>query len=181
MGAPGQHGSWIGRHKLLTVALVVIGLLVLGGVATAGVVIANRGDSQNKTNTAAGSPKPTPASASPAPSPQPSAGESSDTESPEHTAACAKAAAPNRKAVDLVRGLSTKSVTNGAAIAAIPPIQGELSAAADTANGPLQRDLREYAAALGALRTALMQGRDTNTAVAKVLIYSILLKAECGY
>lgn len=178
--APGRRRSWVGRHRLLTAALVLVGLLALGGIGTAGaMILANRGE--GKTNdSAAKTPEPQASSSLPAPSPQPSDSESKDPTSAEHKAACNKAAAPNNRAIALVKGYTTKSMTNPAIIAAIPPVQADLSAAGDTATGVLQRDLKEYAAALGAFRTALMQDRDGNTAAAKVLIYSIVLKAECA-
>lgn len=179
-GPSGQQSSWVRRHRLLTAALVVVGLLALGGVGTAGaVILANRGDDK-PANTAGDKPAPGPSSSLAEPSPQPSGSESADPNSAEHKAACNKAAAPNNKALDLVKGYTTKSMTNPAIIAAIPPVQADLTAAADTASGVLERDLREYAAALGAFRSALMQNRDGNTAAAKVLIYSIVLKAACG-
>lgn len=179
-GSSGQQGSWVGRHKLLTAALVVVALLALGGVGTAGaVLLANRGD--NKSNAADTSPRPQVSSSLPAESPQPSPSASEDSNSGDHKAACNKAAAPNNKAVDLVKGYTTKSMSNAAIIAAIPPVQADLNRAADSATGVLQMDLQEYATALGGFRTTLMQGRDANTAAAKVLIYSIVLKAECGF
>ncbi len=178
---PAAQRSWVARHRLLAVALVVVALLAVGGIATAGVVIAsNRGSSDKPSPVAGKSPDPVPSSRAPEPTPQPSESPSADPNSPQNKAACAKAAGPNRKAIGVIQGLRTKKLTNAAAIAAIPPIQAELNAAAEGATGTLQRDLREYALSLGALRTALMQGRNSDNAAAKVGIYAIIITAQCS-
>ncbi len=174
----GEPRSWVARHVLLTVALVVVVLLVLGGVATAGVLfVSNRGDDKL---VAAGKSADPSRNSEPEPSAQPSPSAPADSDSPEHKAACDKAAAASSKAVALITALSTKSQTNSAIIAAIPPIQRDLDAVAGTTSGALARELQEYSKALGALRTDLQQGKDPSAAAAKVLIYSIILKAECA-
>lgn len=166
------EGSWIGRHKLLAAALVVVGLLVVGGATTGGIIYVNNRD--DGSNTAASSPEPQTPSSPPAPS------GSVDPKSPGNAAACSKAGPPHRKAVALLNGLRTKSVTEDAAVVAIPPIQAGLKAAGTEATGVLAKDLTEYAASLGALRTVLLEGKDPDQAEALVLVYAIVLKAACG-
>lgn len=174
-----RPGSWLGRHLLLTAALVVAGLLVLGGLATGVVLLTTRGDGNQQSTPAVRSPGPVPSNPAPAPSPQPSISGPADPS--KNIAACGRAAAPHRKTVALMKDFSSEALTNAEVIAAIPPIQTELNVAAGIATSALARDLREYASALGELRTALVQDRDPSSAAAKVLIYGVIVKAECDF
>ncbi len=178
-GAPGSQRSWVSRHRLLTAALVVVTLLVLAGGTAGAVLVANR-NSDDPGVSAPKAPRPQSTPSLP-PLPQTSPPPSGDATSPEHKAACDKASGPNDRAVALVQAYGTKRMTNAAVIAALPAVQADLTAAAHSASGVLQRDLQEYAAAVGAFRTTLVQGRDASTAAAKVLIYSVVLNAECNF
>lgn len=178
--SPGRPRSWIARHTGLTIALAVLLVFILGGAATAGVVFIKRASDKSVVADAR-SPSPQPASAAPQASPSPDVGSSSDPNSPQNKAACGKAADAHAKAVALVRDYSSGRRSKAELIAAAPPVQAGLAAASGAASGELQRDLREYAAAVGSFRTSLLQNRNPSTAAAKVLILSIVLKADCGF
>lgn len=164
------------RHLVLPAAAVALGILVFAGVATAGILLArNLNEGTTPSTSSADN------SASPGTSPAASASASASPDPARNIAACGRAASPHRKTAALLKTVNTKGPISAAVIGTIPPIRADLSAAAATATGVLQRDLQEIASALGELHTALIQGRDRNSAAAKVLIYVVILKAECDF